>query len=79
MSDYIRLSARGRPEAERAGPFEGVPEWLRSSIAAWVKKQLCTSSGWSDSLVLEVERNVRMSPPLNADLGSRGWILREGC
>lgn len=77
MSDYVPLSERGRPEAERAGPFEGVPEWLRSSIAVWVKKQLWTGSEWNDSLVLEVERNVRISPPLGMKQGGSGWELER--
>lgn len=72
MSDYIPLSERGKPEAERAGPVEGVPEWLRSSLVGWVRRQLWTDNGWDTDRLQEVERNVRIVPQLvkkNAMLG----------
>ena len=77
MSDYVPLSVREGWEPERAGPFEGVPPWLRSSIAVWVKQQLWTGMDWKNSLVRELERSIRMSPPLDVSLGNPGWDLER--
>ncbi|MXZ89818.1 MAG: hypothetical protein F4Z07_13420 [Dehalococcoidia bacterium] len=67
--DYLPLSEREKPEADRVGLADGVPPWLRSSIAAWVDVPLEAaykrSSQHLGDLVREIERNARVSPGLN--------------
>ena len=75
MSDYIPLSVREGWEPEKAGPFEGVPPWLRSSIVAWVRERLQTELEWSDRRVQRVERALRFDPPLAKKAVYMGNVL----
>ena len=76
MSDYIPLSEREKPEAERADPSEGVPLWLRPSIADWVEDQMKSDSGWDYAAVRKAERSVQIVPPL-VKKPTRVWFVNS--
>ena len=69
MTDYQPLSEREKPESDRAGLAEGVPPWLRSSLAAWIMHPLEEADKRNTSgvggVLQEIERNARIQPALN--------------
>lgn len=75
MNKFLLLSQRTKGEGfEDAGPYEGVPEWLRHSLHKWIKNILTNYTDFANGYVLDtLERELRM--PLGG--GSDDQRLRQ--
>ena len=77
---WVPLSARGADSSSWAGPHDGIPAWLRSSLGEWLTNRFAPSTHLGVAqlrrdLVWELERSCRLTlapTGLLADLVARG-------
>lgn len=76
---------RGEDPSEYEALHEGVPSWLKESLTAWVRDQLCATGDWSTERLRRLERELRLSlawerspgATLLADLNSDGDLFLD--